>query len=199
MNAFAAQRAVDFTYRLPAFGETLTEVVRAGLKDGAETDSVVGAGKDAHLSLLLDGKVFFEGNASGLTLDVAFKAAPAQKESNVWIVVPRSSPEFSSLAGGMTVGTAVQQLYIGGTITTLPPTTINGQPVFAVKESTKSDGFAITETVFIKATGAPLPVEVAQDIDGLSATILYGPWGKPPKVKPPKGAVPFQSSWVTKA
>ena len=81
---------------------------------------------------------------------------------------------------------------------TLPPTTINGQPVLAVEETTKSQGIALSDVVYIKATGMPLPVE-SWSPSRLQAKIVYGPWNKPPKAAVPAKSVPFQSSWIAKS
>jgi hypothetical protein len=202
MNAFVSQRAVDWTYHLSAFGRTYAERVDAGAKDGVEADTVtVGGsigGSIGRVSLILDGKLYIEGDATGLAQDAGFTAAAAQNEANKWIAVPKSSPEFS-LSGGMTVPTAVNQLYIGGKIKTLPPTKIDGQAVLAVNETTKSNGFTISETVYIKATGVPLPLEVVQNIEGLQAKIVYGPWDKPPAAFVPQGSVAIHTSWIAKS
>jgi hypothetical protein len=99
----------------------------------------------------------------------------------------------------MTVATALNQLLISNKMKTLPPTTINGQPVLAVEETTKSQGITLSDVVYIKATGMPLPVEVVESIDGLQAKIVYGPWNKPPKAAVPAKSVPFQSSWIAKS
>lgn len=198
MRAFAGQRAVVWTYRLAAFGRTLTETVHAGRADGTESDLLVGSGGTGRVELVLDGALYFEGNAAGLGEDLNFGAAAASDEANRWIAVPRGSAEFATMTAGITVSSAAQQLYIGGSVTSLPPTTVNRQSVLGFRESTRSGGFEISQKVYVRATGTPLPVEIAQEVNGLPATIVYGPWGRPPDAKVPVNAIVFQSTWVNK-
>jgi hypothetical protein len=198
MDAFASQRAVDWTYKLSAFGVTYSEAAQAGRSDGVEADTVSSGGLTGRVNLILDGKLYLEGNSKGLAQDIGFTASASQEEANLWIAVPKSSTDFA-LSGGMTVATALNQLLISNKMKTLPPTTINGQPVLAVEETTKSQGITLSDTVYIKATGMPLPVEIVQSVDGLQAKIVYGPWNKPPKTAVPAKSVPFQSSWIAKS
>jgi hypothetical protein len=174
----------------------VTETTDSGLKEGTETASLSGGGNPPeHVSLVLAHNFFFEGNASGLSQFFGFKAAPARAEANQWMEVSRTSALFASFSAELTVASAAEQLYIGGTLSTFPSTTLDGRRVLAVHEVTKE----LSETVYISASGAPLPVEVVQQVDGLAATTIFGPWDQPPVVKAPVKAVAFKSSWIGKS
>lgn len=174
-------------------------MVHDGLKDGVMNASLTtgGAGGTvAHVSMVLDGKLYFEGNPSGLRTFESLEVAPSQKEAGKWIAVNRSSEYFAAYANNLTVASAVQELNLGGTVTALPPTTSKGQKVDVLKESLSQKGETITETVYIKSTGAPLPIAIVLSVDGVGGSIVYGPWNTPPKATVPPKSVPFKASWV---
>jgi hypothetical protein len=199
MNTFASEHAVYWTYRLTAFGGSLDQVVHDGAKDGTMTATLKSGGQVAHASVVLDGKVYFKGNALGLAELENFVVPAAEKEAGRWIAVPRTSSYFAAYAINLTVASAVEELYLGGTVKALPPTTLDGVSVLAVRETVTSKGNAITETIYIRASGPPLPVEVVLAVNGVTGTIVYGPWGTPPAAKVPSKATPLKGTWVTKS
>ncbi|HUB71112.1 MAG TPA: hypothetical protein VL984_11870 [Acidimicrobiales bacterium] len=197
MNAFAAERAVEWTYRIKAYGGSFVEVVHDGVHDGTAHVTLTVGGQVAKLDRVLDGKAFFEGNAAGLTYFADLKAADSKLEAGKWVYVPKDSLFFASYANGLTMSSAVQQLYLGGTVTSLPPKTLSGRKVLEVHEALKSKGTTYSMDVYIRASGRPLPVEAVLTVNGVPATIAFGPWGVPPTAKVPKGAVPFRAVWVS--
>jgi hypothetical protein len=196
MNAFAHQRAAHWTYKAEAFGASFSEVYNDGLKDGSESLSLSAGGQVARLGVLLVGNVYLTGNGLGFTAFLNWKPLPAEKAVGKWVYVPRSSPYFQSYSAGLTVGSAVNLLYLGGTVEPLPATKVSGQPVLALRETKSTSKGKVVETVYVRPKGAPLPVKVTVETGGVTFTALFGPWGKPPKVRAPKSAVRFDSSWV---
>ena len=199
MDAFASEHAVYWTYRLSALGGSLDEVVHDGVKDGTMTGTLESGGQVAHVRVVLDGKVYLEGNVPGLAELENFVIPAAEKEAGKWIAVARSSSYFAAYAVNLTVASAVEELYLGGTVRALPPTTLDGVSVLAVRESVTSKGNPITETIYIRASGSPLPLKVLLAVGGVSGTIVYGPWGKAPAAKVPSKSTPLKGTWVTKA
>jgi len=196
MNAFAAEHAVEWTYRIEAFGGTFVEVVHDGTRDGTANVTLTAGGAAARLSRVLDGRAYFEGNASGLASFAGLKAADSSLEAGKWLYVPQDSLYFQSYANGLTVSSAVEQLYLGGTVAELPPTTLDGRKVLEIHEALKSKGTTYSMNVYVRSAGRPLPVEAVLTVNGVPGTISYGPWGIPPSAKVPKGAIPFRAVWV---
>jgi len=199
MDAFVSQRAVYWTYKLEAFGGSLDEVVHDGLRDGtmnAVLNRGGAGGTTAHVSMVLDGKVYFEGNALGLVTFEGLKTGQAGTEANKWIGVNRTSAYFDIYANDLTVASAVGQLNLGGTVKALPPTVSKGQPVDVLEEKVTSKGTPITETLYIKGTGEPLPLAAVLSVNGVGGSIVFGPWNLPPKAKAPSKWVPFNGSWL---
>jgi hypothetical protein len=196
MNAMAHERGVTWTYKLNAYGGSFNEVVHDGVHDGTMSSITSGGGIDAHVSAILDGKVFISGNALGLGQYDNFNAASAKSEANRWIVIPRSSRYFSAFSINLTMQSALQQLYVGTKFAMLSPTTVKGFAVKAVRESVSRNGTTVNETVYVRAHGAPLPVEVILSVNGIAGSIVYSNWGRPPSAHVPRPTIAFKSSWL---
>ena len=101
MDAFASQRAIDWTYKLSAFGVTYSEAAQAGRSDGIEADTVSSGGLTGHVDLILDGKLYLEGNSKGLPrTSTSLPRHP--REAEPLDRSAKSSTDFA-LSGGMTV------------------------------------------------------------------------------------------------
>lgn len=196
MDAFAAQRAVHIVDKAEAFGVSLAETATAGLKDGTLSAVLHADGQAARMQMVLHGNLYFTANAFGLVTFLGFNPTAAQTEAGKWISVPRGSAYFAAFSGSLTVGSVVQALYIGGTVQAEPSTTILGKEVNVVRETLSSKGGNSVETVYVRATGIPLPVQSVLQTGGVTATDTYSGWGKAPKAKAPKSSVRFKGSWL---
>jgi hypothetical protein len=173
--------------------------VHDGVTDGTEVATFKGGATAGHVSLDLDGKLYVEGNSAGLTSGLGFNASAAKAEAGHWIGVPRTASVFNSWAGGLTVASAAYVLDAGGKAVLGPTTTIDGQSVIPLSQSTKLEGLSLEQTDYLAASGPPLPVEIIQNYDGLLLTFVYGKWGKAPDAAVHKGAVAFVKTWVGKS
>lgn len=194
---FQLERGAQWSLNWSLLGKSESEVTHDGQADGTETQTIKAGGPRGHLSLDLDGKLYVEGNAAGLG-QIGFKASSATAEAGHWIGVPKTQSVFGSWAAGLTVGSAAYMLDLGGKAVLGPKTTIRGQSVIGISQSTKAEGLTINQTDYLRASGPLLPVEIVENVDGLVITVVYGAWGVPPHAVIHKGATPFVKSWLTK-
>lgn len=197
--AFQLEHGAQWSLNWSLLGKSESEVTHAGQVDGTETETLKAGGPTSHLSLDLDGKLYVEGNAEGLGTLLSFKASAAKAEAGHWVGVPRTAAVFSSWAAGLTVESAAYMLYLGGKAVLGSITTVDGQSVISISQSAKTQGLTISQTDYLKASGAPLPVEIVENVDGLVVTVVYGAWGKKPDAQIHKAAVPFLKSWLGKS
>ncbi len=197
--AFQLQRGAEWTLNWSLLGKSESWVAHSGQSDGTQTRTLNAGGPTGHLSLDLDGKLYVEGNAAGLVNFLGFAAAASKAEAGHWVGVPKTAAVFDSWEVDLTVGTAAYMLYLGGKPVLGPTTTIRGQSVVGISQSTKAEGLTISQTDYLKASGPPLPVEIVENVDGLVITVVYGAWGKPPHAEIHKGAVPFLKTWLAKS
>lgn len=194
--AVQGERGVKWTYLEAAGTESFTESVHAGVVDGTMTDTLHLAHSGA-VKFSLHGRLFFQGTSYGLLQDLGFKTKFASKEAGKWISVSASSPLFLNQVAIMTVGGVAGMLdLVGAKTTVLPATTVRGVAVIPVQENVTVSGTKITQTVYIKAVGTHLPVQLIREFDGIEGVITYSSWGTPPHATAPHHATQFQHSWV---
>ena len=180
-------------------GLQVTEVAHAGRVDGTQT--VTGYYRGAtrlSLSLVLVGRqAYVLANAGALQHLVGFKLSAALDEAGKWFVVPASDQAiFEKLAAGLTVTSATQQLNLVGELAVLPARKLAGRAVVGVSGTTMAFGAPGTQTVYMRAVGAPLPVEAVQDYEGVVQSMSFAQWGQVPVAKARAGALHFERSWL---
>ncbi len=143
--------------------------------------------------VLVKGTAYLIGNGAGLYLQ-GFTAAAATKEANKWIAVATTSAAYAPAADGLTVSSALDPLMMGGPVTAVGGTKILGLSTLGFQGTSKpSQGQAgVAEKLYVRSTGAPLPVEVVQN----NTTTVFNNWGEAIKVSVPLGAVAIQATWL---
>jgi hypothetical protein len=82
-------------------------------------------------------------------------------------------------------------LRLSGPLKRTGATTAQGVPVYGVSgQLPSSRGQAGTQTVYIAATGAPLPVSETIHSSGGTGTCDYSGWGKPLHLTAPANVIP---------
>ncbi|HTW09906.1 MAG TPA: hypothetical protein VME46_20555 [Acidimicrobiales bacterium] len=174
-----------------------------GRSSGTEEVSVVGS-EQGQVSVLLFGAVaYFKGDAGGLSSIIGFAPRYAQAEQSKWVALRQAvdPTAYAAIAYEMTVATTAASLAMSGTVTELPSARLNGQRVIGLRgfsgPTSESPSGGILETLYVRAVGAPLPVELVQATPSVRLSMSFGAWGTPPSVRPPGGAVGFQRGWLS--
>jgi hypothetical protein len=198
ISAAAAQRAVDWTETVSEGLESYTQTTDAGRLDGTSSITVRVGTTTLKLNWALVGKtVYFNGNSGALTEALGFTATAAKAEAGKWISATASAgPVFRELSSYLTVSSAVAILDLVGEMTFLPATTLRGETVLGIQSVRLSEEEKVTETVYLRATGTPLPVELSQTQQGATGYTYFGPWGQAPVAKAPKSALKLAKTWL---
>lgn len=195
--AVEAERGVKWTYVEAAGSESFTEAVHAGEVDGTMTDTLHLA-HSGTVKFALHNKLYFRGTAYGLEQDLGFKPKYGSQEAGHWISVSSSNSTFLVQRAIMTMAAVAGLLDLqGAKVTVEPQTTVRGVAAVPVQESGTESGTKISQTVYIKATGAHLPVELIREFDGIEGVITYSDWGTPPDATVPASPRAFKSTWVS--
>ena len=111
-------------------------------------------------------------------------AAAAQLLAGKWLKAPTSNSSFAGIAQladfHKLIGSALSQhgsLAKGGT------STVNGQPVVAVKDTTQGG------TLYVATTGQPYPVELAKTSGSDSGKLTFDQWNAPVTITPPSSSI----------
>ncbi|MGD0439672.1 MAG: hypothetical protein ABSB52_03500 [Acidimicrobiales bacterium] len=168
---------------------------------GGEQQITVRQGSDVGkvTVLLTGGTAYFEGDASGLEGLTGMSAKVAGEVAGKWISVPSTNSSFSALAGSLAVKTAAGQLVqLTGTLTTGKTSTKLGHPAVAVKATEKTKTASLALTMYVRTTGAALPISVegSTQESGSAAhqiSARFSDWGEALHLTAPTGALPIAS------
>ncbi len=199
ISAAAGQRAVDWTQTVTEGLESYTQTTHAGRLDGTSSITLRVGKTTLNLNWILIGKtVYFDGNSGALTDALGFTTVAAKAEAGKWISATASAGTlFQDLSSYLTVSSATSILDLVGELTFLPATTVRGVTVLGIQGIRLSEEEKVTETIYVKATGTPLPVELSQTQQGATGYTYFGPWGQPPAAKAPPSALKLSKTWLT--
>ncbi|MGH3253167.1 MAG: hypothetical protein ACRDOI_44090, partial [Trebonia sp.] len=110
---------------------------------------------------------------------------PGQSYGHVYL-------DYANAVRGMTVASKAEFLRLTGPLKRTAETWDQGVPVYGVTGDAPSFlGKGTTESVYIAATGAPLPVSVTRHATKGTTTCHYSGWGEPLNLTAPANVVPI--------
>jgi hypothetical protein len=200
ISAANSQSALTWTLTETAGAQTVLEVGHAGRVSGTELISAHLGNQVWQVSLVLVGpRIYVLANADALEQIVGLKTATAKSEADIWFYVPSTVTYlYDTLSDGLTVSSATAAVNLVGTVTVLPSRTVLGQHVVGLRQVSAEGIITATETVYLRTTGTPLPVEVQNTYPGVSEAVAFSDWGQAPLAEAPNGAIPFKKSWLLK-
>ena len=175
---------------------------------GVATDSLdigVASGRDASnqvvynfTSILVGGIAYISIDSAGAWEDEGIPQAEAEKlAAGEWLSLrPGQSYGnrylyYAEAIAGLTVADQVNLLRLSGTLKRTGATTAQGVPVYGVSGDTPSvKGQEDAQTVYIAATGAPLPVSETVHSSSGTGTCDYSGWGQPLNLTAPSYVLP---------
>jgi hypothetical protein len=200
INAANSEPALTWTMSATAEGQSEREVSTVGQTDGTATlQARLGDQNWNEALVLLGSRIYVLANVYPLEQIVGLKASAAKSESDTWFYIPSSDGYlFQTLSYGLTVATATGALNLVGTPTILRGGTVMGQSVIGLRQVDPQGAVTSIQTVYVRAHGTPLPVEVQNSFEGTVQSVVFGDWGQAPLAQAPNGAVPFKKSWLLK-
>jgi hypothetical protein len=101
---------------------------------------------------------------------------------------------YAHTATGATVADQANLLRLTGSLERTGATSVQGISVYGVSGGgPASYGKGVTESVYIAATGAPLPVSETMHTSSDTTTCNYSGWGEPLNLTAPTNVVPVTS------
>jgi hypothetical protein len=97
------------------------------------------------------------------------------------------------VASGVTLGGVAEQLSLTGKITKVGRSKVDGQPVIGLRGGLPpvlNAPAGLQATLFVAATGKPLPVQMQGGIGSNAAQIEFSKWGERVAVSAPATTVP---------
>lgn len=152
-------------------------------------------------ALLISGNAYLKAAKDFLLTD-GFPQATAGKLAGQWVSVTQgfSFPgggfyPYNVVVDGLTMGDQTQIVQVVGPFTRTVPRVVDGQKIIGISgvlardPATDQGG---TETVYLPATGPPLPQSISLHEPGLVQTCTYSQWGEPLHLAKPPHPVPLK-------
>lgn len=117
-----------------------------------------------------------------------------------WLEIAKGDKGYEDVMDQATFTDEQTQDWFSGTVTQLPTTTVNGQRVIPLRGAAAKDSDAgphSTATLYLAATGDPLPVRYELTSDTTHDVAVYGGWGSQQTVLAPPVAI--DAAWLANA
>jgi hypothetical protein len=165
-------------------GRTATYVNDVSAHSGREVISYHGA---KVIVLEVGHTAYVRANVLALTNLFQSSTAEAQQLADKWLSFPSTGKDYKQISETLTLGSLLQQVmptHLGS----MSGTSIkNGQTVIGIRGKVSG---GVSGTLYVSATGEPVPVEeVSSGRDGVT-TAVFSHWGEPVRVAAPSGAIP---------
>jgi hypothetical protein len=201
-EARAAAEAAGSVHVVQA-GRTTRETARSvGDVSSSTGNDVMTLSDGAQAAVLLTGDVaYLHANLAALTGYFRLPGATASRMAGRWISVRSSTTGYQQLWDGlvfeMTTGSFLDAITPVGPLTKTPVRTMDGRLVVGVHGKVRPGMGAApgaTETLYVAATGQPLPVSCQQVYRSSQVTTAFSRWGETVHVTVPPGVTPIPAA-----
>jgi hypothetical protein len=172
--------------------QSITTSGEAGPSVGREVIAITGGGQ---ATIMLVRKVgYVRGNAAALTAVLGLPAADAR--GHRWIAFRPGDPGYQQVARGLTMSSFLSEIMPTGSLTKTGPKTLDGQSVIELRgKAPAAAGMpaGATDTLFVAATGRPLPVGCVVGKGKADINALFSEWGQAVRVTKPRHSVASSS------
>jgi len=139
--------------------------------------------------LVIADTAYIKGDKFVLINYMGYAAAAAEKYSGAWIVIPHTDQDYATVAAGVRVSSAVDEIVLQGQLASVANTKIDGLSVLGVRGTKTASGTTTVGTLYARATGAPLPVEQVMLQGKQRFVATFDKWNAPLHLTAPKGAI----------
>lgn len=191
LNAARAQRSVHYVNQQSFGVHGLRMVCDVAAGDGIQRITFTEGARSGRVTVeVVDRVAYVRGDAFTLRNYMLFPSTQASRYANRWIKIPSSSPGYSTVAAGVTLGSLVQLLDPKGTPLRVAGT-VGGHSATGVRVRRMTQGKSYVMTLWASATGKPLPLEETVSAKGNRSKLSLDRWNEPVHVEVPARAVPI--------
>jgi hypothetical protein len=164
---------------------------RAG--EGIQQITYSKAKKSGHVTVIVSANTaYVRGDAFTLANYIGFEKAAASKYAGEWVRFPNTDTGYATVAAGVTLSAAVDELKLEGRLSRVPATTIDGRRVLGVRGTQSAAGKkSIVDTIYAQASGSPLPVKEVVTQGASSLIVNFSAWNQHFDLAAPKTSVPI--------
>lgn len=186
-SAMLQQGSVHIQIRGTVKGTNATFSEDSGRSEGRQDIMVA----NTHAQVLLVGGVaYIEGDEQTLQSFFGLSPTASARGAGKWIAIHSSDQQYREVTSGITLSSAIDQIIPTGTLTKQTVAAVQGRQVVAVHGQIANSP---PGTLYVSATGNPLPVEeTAGDSTG-TETVTFSNWGESVSLSTPAASVPIAS------
>lgn len=129
-------------------------------------------------------------NRAALTQFMGFPAALATRLQDRWVSFAPADAPYGDIAASLTLDSALTEIAMSGAVTKTAAATVDGVQVVGLTGTANGGG---TETLYVRATGDPLPVSEKVVNQGDTLTTTFSAWGEKVVVARPSSSLSFAS------
>jgi len=182
------QRSVHYV-SVSSFGQArVTMVCDAALDRGIQRITYTKGGATGHVVVAMVGRALaIRGDKTALTAYMGFSSQLAAQIAGSWVAVPTTAKGYATIAEAVELGSAISDLAIPGPVTRLAASTRSGRRVNAARGNITRNGVTVVATLYMRASGAPLPVAQVSRQGSSTATVTFSRWNETvtiPRVAP---------------
>ncbi len=153
-------------------------------------------------NMVVNGVAYLNTNTAGIWVSEGIPQAEAVKlvTAGDWLSIKPGQSyghvylSYANAAAAASVAGQANLLRLTGSLERAGATSVQGVSVYGVSGGgPASYGKGVTESVYIAATGAPLPVSETMHASGDTTTCNYSGWGEPLHLTAPTNVVPITS------
>jgi hypothetical protein len=166
-----------------------------GTNEGVQYVSTLGGGASEVIAFDQSHTLYVRANTLGLTAIYQLSSADAATYDNEWMSLTPSDAEYSSIAYATTLASDFGQVRFSGKVTESGLRTVDGRRVVGLSGVVPPIGGAprFKGTLYVRATGKPLPVRFVESNAKNSVSVTWSNWGHRYVLTMPTSAV----AWPT--
>ena len=171
---------------------TVTIVTDAGTAVGIQHITFEQGGRSGHeIVEEVKGIGYLRGDAFTLQSFNGFSKSAAKKYAMKWMSVTKSDSGFVTLTAGVLMSTIPAEIEMPSPKLLAGTYRVAGARVKALRSKVVEGSSTFTGTLFVGATGEPLPVEQKFTSTGGGSVASFNSWNQPVHVKAPRSSVPL--------
>ncbi|MFL5954025.1 MAG: hypothetical protein ACJ76I_07940 [Gaiellaceae bacterium] len=192
LAAARAQHSVHYVAVQSAGSRNVTIAGDAAGDRGIQRVTYRDNGKAGHVTVIVVANTaYVRGDAFTLEHYMGLPAATAAADAGKWLRLAHTSAGFATVAASVRLASTVSELAMPKPLTAVAATTVAGQQVVGVRARFTVSGQKITETLFVRSSGTPLPVEQLSVTGSIAVRVLFSSWNEPVRLAAPAHSVPL--------
>lgn len=156
---------------------------------GVESEQQGATGEEG--VLLLGGTAYLHADDAALRNWNCFSSSLASRIADQWVSIPASNSQFENLTEGLTIPSLARGLAMESPRLVPGTRKIDGEVTRVLESTVTMNSVRYTLKLYVRASGAPLPVERDVVSTPVHAVTLYKHWGESVQVTRPSRSIPF--------